>query len=390
MLFKRITAAILTAALTMAAFTGLSASAKSTAADKEKEVRGVWLSVYDYGYSGIGLSTDSETVFRKNADRFISRIKQYKLNTIYMQVRSNDDAAWRSSTFPAMKELSPYVSSLARNGKNTAAAKKTLKFDPLSVMTEEAHKNDVDLIAWMNPYRCYRNNKSKYPTMYFLDPQASGSINRVVKAVNEVMAYGVDGVVFDDYFYHSTNGYWNDSKKKVTLSTAQAAKLPRAKKAANVNKLVRKVYSAVKARNKNATFGISPQGNLDNDMASGADVKTWASVDGYVDYIMPQIYWTDDYGKKGGTTMFSDRLSQFTSKSLDKKGKIKYIALALYRCGYANALDQGWKSSDTNLADQYEALKEAGCKGYSLFSARFIYIGKAEDELGYLNESIVG
>ena len=104
---------------------------------------------------------------------------------------------------------------------------------------------------------------------------------------------------------------------------------------------------------------------------------------------MPQIYWTDDYGKEGGTTMFTDRLNQFTGSSVNKNGKVKYIALALYRCGYDFSTDHGWKNSDTNLTEQYEALKEAGCTGYSLFSARFLYLGKADDELGFLSGSIL-
>lgn len=382
MFFKKIAAGILAAAIAVTSFTGVSAAAQVNARAAERSwVRGVWLSIYDYSYSGIGLYTDSESTFRTNADKFIAKIKEYNLNTIYMQVRANDDAAWKSSTFTAMEEISPSANSLAKKGKNTRSASKTLKFDPLKIMVEEAHKNDVDLIAWMNPYR--------RSSSYFLNPGATSSINRVNTAVKEVMKYDVDGVIFDDYFYHAGKGYWNQAKKKVTLTADRAAKLSKSTKAKNVNKLIKKVHSTVHKADNNATFGVAPQGNLTNDEASGADVNTWASEDGYVDYIMPQIYWTDDYGKKGGTTMFTDRLNQFTGSSVNKNGKVKYIALALYRCGYDYSTDHGWKNSDTNLAEQYEALKDAGCTGYSLFSARFLYLGKASNELGFLNESIL-
>ena len=382
MFFKKIAAGILAAAIAVTSFTGVSAAAQVNAQAAERsEVRGIWLSIYDYSYSGIGLYTDSESTFRTNADKFIAKIREYNLNTIYMQVRANDDAAWKSSTFTAMEEISPSANSLAKKGKNTRSASKTLKFDPLKIMVEEAHKNDVDLIAWMNPYR--------RSSSYFLNPGATSSINRVNTAVKEVMNYDVDGVIFDDYFYHASKGYWNQAKKKVTLTAASAAKLSKTTKAKNVNKLIKKVYSTVHKACNNATFGVAPQGNLTNDQAAGADVNTWASKDGYVDYIMPQIYWTDDYGKEGGTTMFTDRLNQFTGSSVNKNGKVKYIALALYRCGYDFSTDHGWKNSDTNLAEQYEALKKAGCTGYSLFSARFLYLGKADDELGFLSGSIL-
>lgn len=382
MIFKKIAAGLLAAAIAVTSFTTVSPKTQLKAqAATEKEVRGVWLSIYDYGDSGIGLSTDSASIFRKNADKLITNIKKYHLNTIYMQVRANDDAAWKSKTFTAMKEISPSVSSLAKAGKNTNSASNTLKFDPLQIMTEEAHKNGIQLIAWMNPYRM--------STSYFLNPAASSSIKRVTTAVKEVMKYGVDGVVFDDYFYHASEGYWNVVKNKSTLSKDKADKLSKTAKAKNVNKLVKKIYTTVKSADKNATFGISPQGNLTNDESAGADVKTWVSQDGYVDYVMPQIYWTDDYGKNGGTAMFSQRLEQFTASDFDTLGKVKYIALALYRCGNDYTLDHGWINSDTNLAEQYEKLNEAGCTGYSLFSASYIFRGDADDELGALNESII-
>ena len=37
-------------------------------------------------------------------------------------------------------------------------------------------------------------------------------------------------------------------------------------------------------------FGIAPQGNIQNDENMGADVKTWCSTPGYIDYICPQLY----------------------------------------------------------------------------------------------------
>ena len=148
MFFKKIAAGILAAAIAVTSFTGVSAAAQVNARAAERsEVRGIWLSIYDYSYSGIGLYTDSESTFRTNADKFIAKIREYNLNTIYMQVRANDDAAWKSSTFTAMEEISPSANSLAKKGKNTRSASKTLKFDPLKIMVEEAHKNDVDLIA---------------------------------------------------------------------------------------------------------------------------------------------------------------------------------------------------------------------------------------------------
>ena len=59
----------------------------------------------------------------------------------------------------------------------------------------------------------------------------------------------------------------------------------------NINLLVQAVYRAVKEENPEAVFGISPQASLANNAAQAADVQTWASRAGYVDYLAPQIYF---------------------------------------------------------------------------------------------------
>ena len=64
---------------------------------------------------------------------------------------------------------------------------------------------------------------------------------------------------------------------------------------ANINTLVSGVYSAIKSINPQVQFGISPQGNITNDLNMGADVETWASQKGYVDYLCPQIYVNFDH-----------------------------------------------------------------------------------------------
>ena len=394
---KKITALIISAAVALTGVTafglthlasGTATSAKAAETDEDDdEVRGIWLSIYDYSNKNIGLCTDDEATFRANAKKFLTNLSNYHLNTVYMQVRSNDDAAWKSKLFPAMTWISPAAKALGTDN-STQSAYETLSFDPLQIMTEEAHAQNIKLIAWMNPYRI--------TSSVYLNPGASSSQTRVVKAVKEVMKYDVDGVIFDDYFYNASSkyptsssyGYKNIVKNKITLTIASAAKLSSAKKCAYVDKLIARVYNRIKTANPNATFGIAPQGNLTNDLSAGADVKTWLSKDGYIDYLMPQLYWTDDWGKDGGTAMFTNRLTQFMDPNLDKLGKTKYAALALYRCGSDYSTDHGWINSDTNLSDEYSVLKECGCNGYSLFSAASLYSKKTTQELAYLNEAI--
>ena len=106
-------------------------------------------------------------------------------------------------------------------------------------------------------------------------------------AVREVMAYDVDGIHFDDYFYHAKKGYKNrDNDKILKVSQDPSA----SKKRSNVNQMVKSVYRTVKSSGSGAVFGISPQGNIENCRSAGADVDKWLSSSGYIDYIIPQIY----------------------------------------------------------------------------------------------------
>jgi uncharacterized lipoprotein YddW (UPF0748 family) len=95
----------------------------------------------------------------------------------------------------------------------------------------------------------------------------------------------------DDYFYFGEEPAFdsvafNEAKKENATITRQKFRYEK------LNTLVSGIYSAIKAENKNVWFGISPAGNIDKMPTTYfADVETWLSQDGYVDYIMPQIYF---------------------------------------------------------------------------------------------------
>ncbi len=342
---------------------------QEAAAASDGETRAIWLAYVDF--ETLGMKTDSESVFRKNASTFLDKAKSNSINTVYFHVRAFDDAAWKSDTFPASKYLTSKASS-------EVSASETYAFDPLKTMVELTHKKGMELHAWMNPYRINMD--------YFLDPAYESSTERIQTAVKEVMAYDVDGIHFDDYFYHAKKGYkyWNDNGK-LKKSDVTASSLPSAaKKRKNVNEMVQQVYRAVKELDKDVSFGISPAGNIENCRSAGADVDTWLSEDGYVDYLVPQIYWTDQWGSSGTTTMFTNRLKAW--KELNQNDTAMYIGLASYRAGGTYADDPGWGKKSTNLANQLNKLRTQGCQGYALFSAKDLYRSAAAKELKNLNK----
>ena len=160
--------------------------------------------------------------------------------------------------------------------------------------------------------------------------------------------------------------------------TGKYAVVTPAEKRENVNKMVKELCRVVHEAGR--TFGISPGGNYDNDMNDGADIDTWLSEEGYIDYIVPQIYWSNQYGEDGDTTMYTDRLNLFLEKRKNKADF--YVGLALYKTEEGRAAgDPGWKMKSTNLAEQIAELESKGADGYVLFSARYLFESCAAQEL---------
>ena len=306
-----------------------------------KNVVGVWVSYGDF--SKLGLYNQSEDGFRENAAEFLDDAGVYGVNTVYFHVRAFRDAAYDSEHFP----MASYV--WDRSDK--------ISYDPLKVMIELAHERDMELHAWMNPYRNTDFDKA------ILDPALDSTTEEILLCVEEVIDnYDVDGIHFDDYFYEEGNS------------------LPENEKIENVNRMIRAVYEKVHEAGRELVFGISPAGNTAYCRSIGADPETWLSEEGYVDYIIPQIYWTDEHTAQWRDNMFSDTLDEWCE--LNVNNREIYIGLALYKAGKTETEDPGWENSSENISDQVIQIREKGCDGYVFFSAGDFYRAGADDELG--------
>ncbi len=312
--------------------------------------RGVWVSCFEF--EKLGLKNKTENQFRANANRIFANIKASGCNTVYFHVRSHDDAIYPSS----IVKWSGYIT----------GSGKALRYDPLKILVSSAHKYGLKFHAWLNPYRISQKK--------VLNPGLSSTTDRIVRQVQEIITrYPVDGIHFDDYFYPT------NEKKYNKVSKAQRKK--------NVNTMVKKVYQTVKAKSSKLKFGISPAGDISYCEKIGADVKTWLSKDGYVDYIIPQIYWSDKYilsGKK--TKLFTERLAAW--RAINVKDVPMYIGLALYKAGYSLNDDLGWKKSSKNIAKQLDKIRAGNTEGYVLFSYSDLYRSGAAKEIRHYLEKI--
>lgn len=350
--------------------TQLSANAASAINTK----KACWISFLDIE---VLLQDKNEKDFRAKVSAMYDNVIKYNMNTVIVHVRALGDAMYPSDYYP-------WAAYFTTDRTNPG-------YDPLQIMIDLAHQKNLQFEAWINPYRLSRDNESTLSfktTPYYkqflpftieykassgqtclvLDPSKQETRDLITNGVREIVSrYDVDGIHFDDYFYVS----------------GMADNLDIASKKANVNALVLQVYKTIKSIKPHCTFGISPAGNLDNARSQGADIDTWLSTSGYIDYIMPQIYWTDIYvTSKGAEYLFTNRCSAW--QQINKQNLPIYVGLALYRVGTTSKSDLGWATSDTNLAYQYLTAKQLGYDGYSLFRYEWLEKDIATAELNNL------
>lgn len=319
------------------------------------EVKGMWISYIDLA----GISSGSESDFRSGISYIYDNCKSLGINTVYVHVRSHGDAYYSSDFFPRTKYLGGY-------------------YDPLDVMIEEAHARGLSFQAWINPLRgCAVSDierESGYPmyswaggetrlvqvgSYYYLNPAYSEVVELIADGAREITAnYDVDGVHIDDYFYPTTDTYFDSAAfSQSGLSSLSEFRL------ANCDKLVSSLYKAVKRGNSSAIFGVSCQGSMYNNYNyMYADVKKWCAESGYIDYIMPQIY----YGFKNSAEPFEECVN--TWNNLAYSGNIPLIVgITSAKLGledkWAGDGNQEWITDEDILKRQFLVSRELSAYG---------------------------
>ena len=337
------------------------------------EWRAGWVSYLEFAE----MDFSSESAFRADAAALMDNCLSLGLNTVIAQVRPFGDALYRSSLFP-WSHLCTGV-----QGQDPG-------FDPLDVLLQEAHTRGISVEAWVNPYRL-RSSAAMPPNLadgnlanthpewvctvdegLYLNPAVSAAADYVVQGVAElVQNYAVDGIHFDDYFYPTTD----ESIDAAQFAASGAGNLA-AWRRENVTALVRAVHDTVKAADPTLRFGISPQGNPDNDENQQySDVTGWLASgggDAVVDYLCPQVYWGQGFALHNGSTRFAFENIVPAWLAYPRAADVAlYFGLGAYRVGVGdggsneNSLS-GW-STGRALADQVAFLREQGAGGWALY-----------------------
>lgn len=254
------------------------------------EQKAVWISYIELADF---LADKNEEAFKTKFTKAMDNIKESGFNTVYVHVRAFSDAYYNSSYYPKAFILSG------------------TDFDPLEIMTQIAHDKDISFHAWINPFRCMSDDNmqvisSEYKvkewydgdgniiktaddsSLYWLNPSYDEVFDLICSGVEEIVEnYDVDGIHFDDYFFPTTDESFDSEEFKSSGETDLSEY-----RISRVNKMVSEVYSTIKNKNESVLFGLSPQGNIDNDYSSQyADVELWCKEEGYCDYITPQVYY---------------------------------------------------------------------------------------------------
>ena len=331
-----------------------------------EEMKGIWVTYMDLDMQSTDKSYDT---FKSKFKKIANTSKEKGFNCLIVQVRPFCDALYKSSYFPYSHILT------GEQGKNP-------NYDPLKFMCKYTHKLGMKIHAWVNPYRIktistpsvlhksnpYMKNKNlgvKTDTGIYFNPALQEVREIIESGIKEIVEnYDVDGIQFDDYFYPTQDESFDKKEYTAYTKTVGAGKALSLSqwRIANVNLLVAEVYNIIHSTKDNVQFGISPQGNIDNDYNMYADVKNWCKKYGYIDYICPQLY----YSIKSPILSFPDALNQWTQLKYNKNVKL-YIGIAGYKIGTND--DEGtWKLSDKILKNEVELLRKKGASGVIFYS----------------------
>ena len=336
---------------------------------KKEETRGVFISYIEYTEY---FQNKNEEEIENIIKDMVNKISNFNLNTIYLQVRMFSDSIYNSKIFP-------YTNLIAT------------KVDVLKLFIKYSKKKNIKVYAWINPYRISSNtdiNKisKDNPAYKYLNTNNIGIIenkgiyynpasnivkNLIIAGVVEIITnYDVNGIIFDDYFYPDNKidlENYEEYRNKMTLTEFRLNQ---------VNELISKLYKTIKKVNKNLEFGISPDGNIINNYEIHyADVKRWLSEDGYIDFIIPQLY----YGFDHEILPFDKALEEWNN--LIKNNTKLIVGLGLYKSGkideYAKSGKYEWQQKDDILKSQLEMSSEVSSyNGFALYRFDYIFTSK--------------
>lgn len=331
-------------------------------------MKAVFISYIDYSSL-----KGKEVMEQKNIiNEMVHNVSYFGFDTVILQVRAFSDAIYDSSYYPMSS-----VVSYDKDGK---------AFDILSYFISVCDMNNISLYAWVNPYRISNTNDvskiDKSASYYkwlntsligvfdngiYLNPASSDVKDLIVSGVVEIASnYNVKGILFDDYFYP------NDMIDLDSYELYKGNLSLEEYRIFNVNDLLKRCYDSIKEVNKDVFFGISPAGNIDDNLSSRyLDIKGILN-DKYLDFIIPQLY----YGFLNESKPYTKTLEEWSSINVNNIDL--YVALSIYKSGmvdsYAGKGVNEWINNSDIIKRQVISSKGVkNYKGFAVFRYQYIF-----------------
>ncbi len=358
-------------------------------------IKAMWLSQFDLQsvYTNKG-EQRSESDFKSRIKTVLSNVKLNGFNTVIVQVRPYADSFYPSEYYPPSK----YV---------TGDYAKSFIYDPIAIIIEEAHALELSVHAWINPLRAMSSDEIKsvderyiikqwyndieyngtylveFNGRFYLNPAYSEVCQLITNGVSEIVQnYTVDGVHMDDYFYPTVDEIF-DANAYASYKTNGGSLNLKEFRYERLNKLISEIYSVIKQKNEELLYGISPEGNISNvTNIAFADVYTWCSENGYIDYICPQIY----FGLEHQTHPFAKTADMWAN--IIKNEDIKLIVGMTFGKAFsktdkwAGTGKDEWANNTDVLKKCLEYTKKVDkCSGISVFCYQYFYDPLTEIEV---------
>ena len=283
-------------------------SVLSIQAQVKREFRGAWIQCVNGQFMG-----KSTGQIQAKLTHQLDELQKDGVNAIIFQVRAECDALYESNIEPWSKFLT------GEQGKAPSPY-----WDPLAWMVKECHKRNMELHAWINPYRAKHGSTNvsalasdhvaiKQPELCFvygnliiLNPGLQEAADYTCRvAADIVRRYDIDGFHIDDYFYPYPSPGETIPDQALFQRQPNGFRNIGDWRRDNVNRFVKQLGETIHRMKPWVKFGVSPFGIYRNKRSDPngsetnglqnyddlyADVLLWVN-NGWVDYCVPQIYW---------------------------------------------------------------------------------------------------
>lgn len=339
----------------------------------KREFRAVWLTTFDHMDFPKEKGAHPD-VHKQELIKLLDFHHKNGINAIFFQVRPAADAFYHSK----IELWSQWLT-----GKQGQAPEPF--WDPLAFLVAECHQRNMELHAWINPYRAVYNTKHdatspnhitkrrpEWFVVYGKHKQFNPGIPAVRQYLTNIVAdiaqrYDIDGIHFDDYFYPYKKGKLEFPDQATFMKYGGNSKDVHHWRRNNVDLLIEGVHDTLQTIKPYLKFGISPFGVWRNksedpdgsDTHVGqtsydylyADVLKWLRK-GWIDYLVPQLYWSIEHPRASFKSLSFWWAKHAYSRHI-------YIGHAFYKI--KNDRDDRWKHvselpNQVRLTRQYRNL----------------------------------